>query len=137
MIQSPFNFINVVALIQAGIYLSAAAVNAETAPDESVLANETLRILTFAGAISGGFLAVAFFPKQNGTIRQSAIKWLACSLFSGLFSPIVIDQVVLKTPANLNLSLVLAISGGIGMFAWFISNIVYLLLKKRAQKELL
>ena len=102
----------------------AGAMNQEIHQNEMLL-DSTLRLLSFAGAIGGGFMALAFFPTQRIHDKQSmlkadAVRWIACSLFGGSFSPIIAEHILPRHGLPLTTSTVLATSAFLGMFAWLL-----------------
>lgn len=119
----------------AGFSLFASAINQEAAQAE-LLMDSTLRLLSFAGAIGGGFMALAFFPtskkeESTSTVKADAIRWVACSLFGGSFSPVVSEFILPKYGLPLTTSTALATSAFLGMFAWLIVAIIHRIIKSK------
>lgn len=110
------------------VFIMASAVNQEAAGTE-VLMDSTLRLLSIAGSIGGGFMALAFFPtkkkeEEKNTVKRDAIRWLGCSIFGGSFSPFVIEHLLPKYGVEVNTSTALATSAFLGMFAWAIVAVI-------------
>ena len=95
-------------------------------PATGVLLDSTLTVLALAGAVGGGFMAVAFFPKkdQKQSIRTELIRWLGCAMFGGTFSPFIIDHILPKWEISVSPSTALATSAFLAMFAWAIVAII-------------
>ena len=119
----------------AVLSLFASAANQQAAQAELLL-DSTLRMLSFAGAIGGGFMALAFFPTKKkevgaATLREDAIRWVACSLFGGSFAPIVSEFFLPKYGLPLTTSTALATSAFLGMFAWLLVAIIHRIIKSK------
>ena len=124
--------LHIPAAVQTGAFGLAAAF--QVAENETYLTAETVLALTVAGAIMGGFMACAFFPTHR-SVKDWVNKWLSCTIFSVVFSPVVIEHIANGQPPTF--SEVLSVSGGIGMFAWFIAGVMFQFLQKRAKKEMM
>lgn len=129
----------------AGFLFFASAVNQEAAQSE-VLLDSTLRLLSIAGAIGGGFMALAFFPtpialakkegvsKKSAIIRADAARWLACSIFGGSFAPFVAESVLPCYGLPLTASTTLATSAFLGMFAWLLASVLHGIIQSKINK---
>ena len=120
------------AAVQTAAFSLAAAF--QVSENETFLTPETVLSLTVAGAIMGGFMACAFFPTHR-SLKDWVNKWMSCTIFSVVFSPLVIDHLSSGQPPSF--AQVLSVSGGIGMFAWFIAGVMFQFLQKRAKKEMM
>jgi len=128
--------------LSSAVILMTAALNQEIeAPDEEsmeILLDSTMRLLAIAGSIGGGFMALTFFPAKPRTDKErersklggDAVRWLACSIFGGSFSPFVIEHVLPKYDIPITTSSVLALSSFLGLFAWAIASGLQVCVKK-------
>tara|TARA_R100001530_G_scaffold42175_3_gene32121 strand:- start:2674 stop:3147 length:474 start_codon:yes stop_codon:yes gene_type:complete len=124
------NPVHVNALVAGLLCLASAAVQGVAGQPEGtqtaeVLRDSTLTLLSFAGSIGGGFMALAFFPTKHdkGTptrnqLRADAMRWLSCSIFGGVFSPFVVEYILTKRGFPVSASVALATSAFLGLFAW-------------------
>ena len=109
-----------------GVALMTAATKA---PNVDILLDELLIHMMIAGAVAGGFLTLMFCsePREDKVpTKRQASRWVASSVFSLVFTPVIVEQTMTTNPAN-----VLATSALLGMFAWLFVDLIHKAIVRR------